>query len=88
MYELKIAAPEFLLAALEAGSRAHYESAILILTRGLSPFHQEELIKLWSDLDDITHNEILVLTYGILKEYDFIASGIKMIFLHMICHVM
>ncbi|HEU5375395.1 MAG TPA: toll/interleukin-1 receptor domain-containing protein [Ktedonobacteraceae bacterium] len=77
MYELKIAAPEFLLAALEAGSRAHYEGAILILTRGLSPFHQEELIKLWSDLDDITHNEILVLTYGISKEYDFIASGIK-----------
>jgi hypothetical protein len=73
MYELKVPAPEFILAALEAGKIARFEGAILILTRGLSISHQKELIESWSDLDDATHDDILILTFGVSKEY----SGIN-----------
>lgn len=73
MYELKISSPEFILKALSAGKNANYEGAILIFARGLSDSHKSEILDLWSSIDDVTHNDILVLTFGIQPKHN---SGI------------
>jgi hypothetical protein len=65
VYNLRVAAPNFILAAIQAGKEADFEGTILIFTRGLSKSHKKELVASWSDLDDATHNDILVLTFGV-----------------------
>jgi len=68
MYELKVPSPSFVRTALKAGKRANFEAAILVLARGLNKDLQQEIIDSWSDLDDITHHDILVLTLGVSKK--------------------
>ena len=65
MLKLRVPAADFLLSALKAGKEAGFEGAIVLLSRRLNETQEAELRKAWGDLDDITHNDVLVLTTGI-----------------------
>lgn len=78
MFELKIPSAHFVQAALRAGEDAGFRAAILIFCRGLNDELKKELINSWSDLDDITHKDILVLAIGIsTKSTGVMAYGIQ-----------
>ena len=78
MFGLKIPSPRFIQVALTAPEKADFEGTRLVLTRGLITSLKKEWVDLWSDLDDITHNDILVLTLGISKEHSGVtAYGIQ-----------
>ena len=68
MFSLRVPTGEFVLAALRAGKEAGFEGAILLLARMLEAGQETELRNKWSDLDDITHQDVLVLTTGTVTE--------------------
>jgi hypothetical protein len=72
MWQLHVPAPEFVAAALGAGKKARFEGAVLLLTRNLATRWKTELMERWGELDDVTHNDILVLSFGLGRE----ASGV------------
>lgn len=65
MWQLHVPAPEFVAAALGAGKKARFEGAVLLLMRNLTTNLHNELMDRWGELDDITHNDILVLSFGL-----------------------
>lgn len=65
MYALNIPSPEFVDAVIQSGKAANCEGIILLFIRGLTQNNIQELLRDWDDLDDITHNDILVLSVGI-----------------------
>ncbi len=65
MLTLKIPSQEFLVGALKAGEKAGFEGAVVLLARKLPEAQEEQFRQLWHDIDDMTHNDILVLTTGV-----------------------
>lgn len=65
MYTLRIPSAEFATAALAASAKAGYLGAVLLLARRLDSKAQAELQEFWSDLNDLTGNELIVLVTGL-----------------------
>ena len=74
MFELKVPSPVFVQSALQAGRADGFEAAMLLFARGLTEAFQTELVEHWRDLDDLTHNDIMVITIGIGREHSGICA--------------
>ena len=64
MFVLKVPCGQFVAAALWAGNTAGFEGAVLLLARDLGEGCEAELRRHWADLDDMTHDDFLVLFTG------------------------
>ena len=68
MLTVKVPSQQFVTSALIAGERANAVGSFLLLARRLDDNRTEELRRSWSDLDDLTHNDLLFITLGITPE--------------------
>lgn len=65
MLRVKVPTPDFVIATLRAGERAKCEGAFLLIARRFDDLRDSEIRRSWCDLDDLTHNDLLVLTVGL-----------------------
>src|SRR4051794_17011856 len=65
MRTLRMPSGDFVIAALRAGLSAGFAGAILLIARRLPDEIELELRRFWSDLDDMTDCDVLVLTTGL-----------------------
>jgi nucleotide-binding universal stress UspA family protein len=65
MFTLRTPTGPAALAALRASERAGFLGSVLLLSRRLEAKLENELRESWSDLDDLTHDDLLVLVTGL-----------------------
>ncbi|WP_437940359.1 TIR domain-containing protein [Sorangium sp. So ce341] len=67
MYTFRVPSPQFVHAAIQAGQLAGFRGAVLLLARAAHRSVAQDWISSWSDIDDITANDVLVLSIGFTR---------------------